>query len=114
MTMPGFMDNASSRPLEFRLEIAVEVSTPADAIAPLDGDADASPVPLFLETAHALLSDLSEDLGVRMVWFTSPNGVRLVAQGQAKPEDLDKVRAAAAALGERAQAAQDAAAPSRA
>jgi hypothetical protein len=43
-----------------------------------------------------------------MVWFTSPNGVRLVAQGQARPEDLDKVRAAAATLGERAQAAQDA------
>jgi hypothetical protein len=109
MTMPGFMETASSQPLEFRLQIAVEVSPPADAAAAEEAPAEkTASVPQFLESAHALLSDLSEELGVRMVWFTSPNGVRLVAQGQARPEDLDKVRAAAATLGERAQAAQDA------
>lgn len=110
--MPGFVESGSSAPLEFRLQIAVEVSPPSEAVDPQDATA-AAPVPLFLESAHALLSELSEELGVRMVWFTSPNGVRLVAQGHAKPEDLDKVRAAAAALGDRTHAAQDAAAPSR-
>jgi len=48
--------------------------------------------------AHALLSELSLGLDGGMVWLTSPSGVRLLVQGNAKPEDLAAIRAAAAAL----------------
>lgn len=114
MTVPGFKENATEGPLEFRLQIVVEVCAPAsEAGARLDSAGrvapDASRLPQLLESAQALLQDLSLGLDVRMASFTSPSAVRVVAQGTAKPEDLAAIRRAAAALGQRALPATDSA-----
>ena len=86
-------------PLELGLQIAVEVCA---APKPAGSDTGArargpSGVPRFLESAYALLSELSLGLDVRMVWLTSPSGVRLLVQISAMPEDLVAIHAAAAA-----------------
>jgi hypothetical protein len=102
MTVPGFEAGATSGPLEFRLQIVVEVSDPAEGAPRPQGAGQAAPagsrLPQLLESAHALLQELSQGLDVRMASFTSPNGVRLVAQGTARSEDLAGIRAVAAAL----------------
>jgi hypothetical protein len=68
-----------------------------------DGAAKAAPeassLPRHFEAARSLLRDLAEGLDVRMATLSWPNGVRIVAEGTASPEDLARIRAAAAALG---------------
>ena len=103
MTVPGYEASNDSGPLEFRLQIVVEVSETKAGAPAGNGTAgvtpqDATRLPQLLESAHALLQELSKGLDVRMASFTSPSGVRLVAQGTATPEDLAGIRAVAAAL----------------
>jgi hypothetical protein len=109
MTVSGYEASATEGPLEVRLQIVVEVRAATDDAAARDGAAhgvapDTSRLPQLLESAHSLLRDLSQGLEVRMASFTGPNGVRVVAQGTARPEDLAAIRAAAAALGQRSPA----------
>ena len=90
-----------SQPVEFRLQIAVEMGAAADTVTSHPGGGVRGPslVQQFLESAHALLSELAgPDVG--MVWLTSPSGVRLLVQGSAEPEDLAAIRTTAAALGQ--------------
>ena len=103
MTLPGFKASANAGSVEFRLQIVVEVGLAADETASHDAAngrtaRDASSLPQLLESARALLQDLSQGLDVRMASLTWPSGVRLVAQGTARPEDLAAIRAVAAAL----------------
>ena len=97
MTLPGFESSAALDSLEFRVQIVVEVSPAArDASARQDDDR----AKRLVESARSLLQDLSGGADVRTASFAWPGGVRLVAQGSAKSEDLDQIRAVAAALGE--------------
>jgi hypothetical protein len=107
MTVPGFKASEAAGPLEFRLQIVVEVgpaagdSARSDAGASLaKGAPDASSLPRHFEAARSLVRDLAEGLDVRMATLTWPSGVRIVAQGKATPSDLARIRAAAAALGQ--------------
>ena len=96
------MHSAESQPVEFRLQIAVELGAATDPVTSQPGGGARGPclVQQFLESAHALLSELALGLDVGMVWLTSPSGVRLLVQGSAEPEDLAAIRTAAAALGQ--------------
>jgi hypothetical protein len=91
-----------SQPIEFRLQIAVELGAATEPVTSRsDGDARGpSLVQQFLESAQALLGELAESLDVGTVWLTSPSGVRLLVQGSAEPEDVAGIRSAAAALGQ--------------
>jgi len=107
MTVPGFKATVPAGLLEFRLQVVVEVGSAANDGSPRDGDAnaaetppEASCLPRHFEAARSFLRDLSEGLDVRMATLTWPSGVRVVAQGMARPEDLARIRAAAAALGQ--------------
>ena len=95
------MHSAESQPVEFRLQIAVELGAATDPVTSNPGGGARGPCPVqqFLESARALLSELALGLDVGMVWLTSPSGVRLLVQGSAEPEDLAAIRSAAAALG---------------
>jgi hypothetical protein len=100
VTLPGFESSATLDALEFRVQIVVEVAPAADD-APRDasaGEADHNAKRL-VDSARSLLQDLSGGADVRTASFAWPGGVRLVAQGSAKSEDLDQIRAVAAALG---------------
>jgi hypothetical protein len=105
MTLPGFEAGLTTEPVEFRLQIVVEVG-PAGGDPAARGDAapgtvaDASRLRRLVERARSLLRDLSRDLDVRVASFAWPGGVRLVAQGSATPQDLGGIRAVAEALGE--------------
>jgi hypothetical protein len=96
------MHSTESQPVEFRLQIAVELGAATDPVTsrPGGGARGPSPVQQFLESAHALLDELALGRDVGMVWLTSPSGVRLLVQGLAEPEDLGAIRTAAAALGQ--------------
>jgi hypothetical protein len=96
MTLPGFDSSAPVDSLEFRVQIVVEVAPARDASARQDDDR----AKRLVESARSLLEDLSGGADVRTASFAWPGGVRLVAQGSAKSEDLDQIRAVAAALGE--------------
>jgi hypothetical protein len=106
MTVPGFKASDPPGPLEFRLQIVVEVGPAPDPAHPRAGASaaestpEASCLPRHFEAARSLLRDLAAGLDVRMATLTSPSGVRIVAQGTASPEDLARIRAAAAALGQ--------------
>ncbi len=106
MTVPGFKVSEPAGPLEFRLQIVVEVGPAPDDTHPRAGASaaestpEASCLPRHFEAARSLLRDLAAGLDVRMATLTSPSGVRIVAQGTASPEDLARIRAAAAALGQ--------------
>jgi hypothetical protein len=98
-------DGVAGRPLEFRLQIVVEVGPAVDESAPPDGAGDALPrdtsaLPRLFQSAHSLLQELSQDLDIRMASLAWPNGVRLVAEGRARTEELGHILAVAAALGE--------------
>jgi hypothetical protein len=93
-------------PLEFRLQIVVEVAA-AEGRAAGEGapatrgdPGGGSRLPRVFEAARSFLRDLSEDLGVRTATLAWPSGMRLVAQGVASPEDLAGIQTAAAALSE--------------
>jgi hypothetical protein len=96
------MHSAQSQPVEFRLQIAVELGAATDPVTsrPGGGARGPSPVQQFLESAHALISELALGLDVGMVWLTSPSGVRLLVEGSAESEDLAAIRTAATALGQ--------------
>lgn len=96
------MHAAESQPVEFRLQIAVELGAATDPVNshPGGGARETCLVQQFIESAHTLLSELALGLDVGMVWLTSPSGVRLLVQGSAEPEDLAAIRTAAAALGQ--------------
>ncbi|HEY8232653.1 MAG TPA: hypothetical protein VIJ10_08320 [Vicinamibacteria bacterium] len=105
MTLPGFEAGQTTEPLEFRLQIVVEVGPAGDETAARDSappgtDAEASRLPRLVESARSLLRDMSRDLDVRVASFAWPGGVRLVAQGSAMPQDLGGIRAVAETLGE--------------
>jgi hypothetical protein len=108
MTVTGLKASAAAGPLEFRLQIVVEVGTPAQGGASPGGAANAeesapgaSCLPRLFEAARSLLGDLSQGLDVRIATLAWPSGVRVIAQGVAGPDDLAGIRAAAAALGEK-------------
>jgi hypothetical protein len=105
MTLPGFEAGETTEPIEFRLQIVVEVGPAGDdstarSAAAHGIDADASRLPRLVESARSLLRDLSRDLDVRVASFAWPGGVRLVAQGNAAPQDLGGIRAVAETLGD--------------
>ena len=105
MTLPGFEAGETTAPVEFRLQIVVEVGPAGDdstarSTAAHGIGADASRLPRLVERARSLLKDLSQDLDVRVASFAWPGGVRLVAQGSATPQDLCGIRAVAQTLGE--------------
>jgi hypothetical protein len=100
MTLPGFESSATLDSLEFRVQIVVEVAPAADD-APRDASAREADdnAKRLVESARSLLQDLSGGADLRTASFAWPGGVRLVAQGSAKSEELDQIRAVAAALG---------------
>jgi hypothetical protein len=61
MTVTGFEESAGSQPLEFGLQIAVEVCAATEPAAsdPDGSERGPSLVPRFLESVHALLRELS-------------------------------------------------------
>ena len=100
MTLPGFEPSATLDPLEFRVQIVVEVAPKAGDAAPRDASARETDdnAKRLVESASSLLQQLSGGADVRTASLTWPGGVRLVAQGSARSEDLDQIRAVAAAL----------------
>jgi hypothetical protein len=100
MTLPGFESSTTLDPLEFRVQIVVEVAPQADDAAPREASARGADdnAKRLAESARFLLQQLSGGADVRTASLTWPGGVRLVAQGSARSEDLDQIRAVAAAL----------------
>jgi hypothetical protein len=102
MTLPGFESSPTLDSLEFRVQIVVEVAPASDDAGSRDASAHEADhnAKRLVESARSLLQDLSGGADVRTASFAWPGGVRLVAQGSAKSEDLDQIRAVAAALGD--------------
>jgi hypothetical protein len=105
MTLPGFEAGTTSEPVEFRIQIVVEVGPTGDESAARGAAergkaSDVSRLRRLVERAQSLLRDLSRDLDVKVASFAWPGGVRLVAQGSAAPQDLGGIRAVAETLGE--------------